>query len=623
MGDDSAVTHVSDAGDDLALLRAFEPVLRLTAGEYFVPVGVREWVERARLWRRGPDGRLVEVAAPGELTLDTLAELGIRYDGAPLALSGLPQEPTRLQRARAWFRAVRPHFRASDRLARVGLAGRVVDVLGRASLLFRGAVPGGSAAAAVLVQDEHLDAAHPRYHGRVLRDGDWVVLQYWFFYGFNNWRSGFSGVNEHEGDWEQVTVFLDATTPEPTVADPTTDPTDPTEPPYQASYQPPTGALPTPRWVVYSSHDEVGDDLRRRWDDPDLTLVGRHPVVHVGAGSHSGAFLPGEYLVTVVPPRWGGVVGALRWLAKLVTPWTRAAQGGGLGIPYVDYARGDGVTIGPTGQLPWTPVVVDDSTPWVRDYRGLWGHDTRDRLGGERGPAGPRYERDGTVRASWGDPVGWAGLAKVAPNPEQELAALRAWVARLEEDVAGLDDEVAAERATLAAGAASVSPSAADAAAFAQREQALHERRMERVRLKDQLHLATRRIADGAPALGPHDHLRHRRLPLTREERVRERLLLAWSVVSTPLLLGVLAYVLLPGTARRPLLLAGALALVLSVEALARGYLGAYLRRLLLVALVLAAGEVLVAYWQWVVVGLFVLGALVVLVVNLRDTLRR
>ena len=42
-------------------------------------------------------------------------------------------------------------------------------------------------------------------------------------------------------------------------------------------------------------------------------------------------------------------------------------------------------------------MLIDDETPWVRDYRGLWGLDTRDRFGGERAPAGPRYERDGTV----------------------------------------------------------------------------------------------------------------------------------------------------------------------------------------------------------------------------------
>ncbi|MBK7623007.1 MAG: hypothetical protein IPJ14_10190 [Kineosporiaceae bacterium] len=85
---------------------------------------------------------------------------------------------------------------------------------------------------------------------------------------------------------------------------------------------------------------------------------------------------------------------------------------------------------GPAGDA-WHPVVINESTGWVRDYRGLWGHDTRDRLGGERGPAGPRYERDGTVRQSWADPVGWAGLAKVAPNADVEAALIGARLAEL------------------------------------------------------------------------------------------------------------------------------------------------------------------------------------------------
>ena len=47
-------------------------------------------------------------------------------------------------------------------------------------------------------------------------------------------------------------------------------------------------------WVAFSSHDETGDDLRRRCDDPDITWVDHtHPVVYAGAGSHSGAYLPG------------------------------------------------------------------------------------------------------------------------------------------------------------------------------------------------------------------------------------------------------------------------------------------------------------------------------------------
>ena len=197
----------------------------------------------------------------------------------------------------------------------------------------------------------------------MVRSDGWVVCQYWFFYAFNNWRSGFSGVNEHEADWEQVTVFLDGTG---TLDD---------------------DGLPPPRWVVFSAHDETGDDLRRRWDDPDLTTVdGRHPVVFAGAGSHSGAYLPGDYLITVAPPSWGGVIPAVRRLAKLFAPWARAAQGAGLGIPYIDYARGDGPSIGPSAELPGTPSSSTSRRPWVRDYRGLWGHDTKDRLGGERGP---------------------------------------------------------------------------------------------------------------------------------------------------------------------------------------------------------------------------------------------
>ena len=34
------------------------------------------------------------------------------------------------------------------------------------------------------------------------------MCQYWFFYAYNNWRSGFHGVNDHESDWELVSVYL-------------------------------------------------------------------------------------------------------------------------------------------------------------------------------------------------------------------------------------------------------------------------------------------------------------------------------------------------------------------------------------------------------------------------------
>ena len=180
----------------------------------------------------------------------------------------------------------------------------MVDALNRVSLVFRGSVPGGSAVRSFLLQRDHLAPDQPTYHGRVVRDGYWIVCQYWLFYSFNNWRSAFGGVNEHEADWEQVTVYLDG------------------------SGEVDGDGLPTPRWVVFSAHDETGDDLRRRWDDPDLGVVdGRHPVVFAGAGSHSGAYLPGDYLITIPAPTLGGVIRVFRWLGRVITPWSRTGDG--------------------------------------------------------------------------------------------------------------------------------------------------------------------------------------------------------------------------------------------------------------------------------------------------------
>ena len=158
------------------------------------------------------------------------------------------------------------------RLARGGLLPRIVDALFSLSFFMRGRVPAASAAAA------ELDYFHMRaqrevftYYGRVVRQNHWTVLQYWFFYCYNNWRSGFGGVNDHESDWEMISVYL-----------------------YEDN-----GHL-VPEWVAYASHDFHGDDLRRRWDDAgQLNLEDGHPVVYAGAGSHASYFQKGEYQAEV------------------------------------------------------------------------------------------------------------------------------------------------------------------------------------------------------------------------------------------------------------------------------------------------------------------------------------
>ena len=176
------------------------------------------------------------------------------------------------------LRDPRNRFRADvARLARVGYASRFLDAIFSLTLFLRGRVPGDSAAAAM----HRLPARRPEaeriypYYGRVVRENGWIVLQYWIFYPFNNWRSGFFGANDHEADWEMIAIYL---------------------------YERADGEV-APAWVAYASHDFHGDDLRRAWDDAEeLERVGEHPVVYVGAGSHAAYFRRGEYVTEIEVP---------------------------------------------------------------------------------------------------------------------------------------------------------------------------------------------------------------------------------------------------------------------------------------------------------------------------------
>ena len=83
---------------------------------------------------------------------------------------------------------------------------------------------------------------------------DTVVVQYWFWWIFNDWN------DKHEGDWEMVQVVFDADSAEQalTVA---------------------------PRQVVFAQHEGA---QYVEWDDEaDLVRDGDRVVTHPGAGSHA------------------------------------------------------------------------------------------------------------------------------------------------------------------------------------------------------------------------------------------------------------------------------------------------------------------------------------------------
>ena len=592
---------------DLALLRAHEPVIRYTHGELFLPTAVGPYVQRCSLWIHEPGtppDSAELLVPPGELSLDALAALGRDRRDRSLELRFVEQ---RLRGAamRAWRRADRPRLRGAARLASVGVLARTVDSFLRLSLLLRGRTPGGTAAAAEVAAREHLELQRRAYYGRVVRDGDYVVLQYWLFHVFNDWRSTFAGVNDHEADWELVAVYL----------------TD-------------QGEGLQPRWVAASCHDHAGDELRRRWDDPRLLREGDHPVIFAGAGSHAGGFEAGDVVVSVALPVLRRIVeGAARAWRRLA-PWSRwSPPAGAFGLPFVDYLRGDGTVVGPGQAQAWEACVVSDATPWVRDYRGLWGLDTHDVFGGERAPAGPRYERGGAVRASWADPLGWAGLQKEPPSESAAAEDLRERVRALDARVEQLDQVIDVERTALRGTAAELraleehaglQPHASVLRAEVRRaERDLAARYVERARLADAAAVNREHLDRPPRPLAPDAH---RPSPAAADHRKRPRMLRVWGALSTPLLVGTIVVLLLGPPLAFLSSLVLFVVLFLGIEAAARARLLSFLVGVALTALTLALAVVLVTgllqNWRVVLAALLGLVALVLLVVNVRE-LRR
>jgi VPS62-like protein len=112
------------------------------------------------------------------------------------------------------------------------------------------------------------EGAHPTVYFHVTKyddTGDYAI-QYWFLYIFN------FRLNEHESDWEQITVRLDADK--------------------------------NPVSALYSAH-EGGNT--RAWSE--LQKDGEHPIVYPALGSHANYFTPGRHRVQVGCKR---VIGSIK-----------------------------------------------------------------------------------------------------------------------------------------------------------------------------------------------------------------------------------------------------------------------------------------------------------------------
>lgn len=289
----------------------------------------------------------------------------------------------------------------------------------------------------------------PVYYGRVLRETDsqnnsWTILQYHFFYAFNDWRLAANGMNHHEGDWEMTAVYLKNDSP-------------------YALLLSQHGAGNIEPWEgVIKARDKQGNETT-------------HPVVYVALGSHANYSKPDVIRSPSMykPGRLQRILywmdGIIHTLFMLINPDQKARQIALKEIQakrtkflaedafmylrdeadhYVvslpmEIASGDGFRIGFQGDnlkegvvksssyikrvmsdrktsrpkvKEWGRVLLNSEPGWVQ-YKGLWG--VKSLLSEESGPPGPKWDKpikgqtgvDERVR--WGKPLDWlAALEK-------------------------------------------------------------------------------------------------------------------------------------------------------------------------------------------------------------------
>ncbi len=282
----------------------------------------------------------------------------------------------------------------------------------------------------------------PVYYGRVLRekDGDcnqWTILQYHFFYAFNDWRLAANGMNHHEGDWEMVAVYLK------------------NDSPYAVLFSQ-HGAGNIEKWEkTRKAIDKLGDETT-------------HPVVYVALGSHANYSKPevirspSMYTPGRLQRLLFRVDGWIHYLFLLFNPNQKARQIAlremqsrrnifaedafldlrdeadhyVVSLP-MEIAAGDGFRIGYQGDnlregvvksssylkrvmsdrrttrphvKEWKRVSLNPEPDWVQ-YKGLWG--VKSMLKDESGPPGPKWDRPQKnvpgvkERKRWGRPLDW------------------------------------------------------------------------------------------------------------------------------------------------------------------------------------------------------------------------
>ncbi len=245
---------------------------------------------------------------------------------AYLATGEISEKVTSVEEQRQWEKSTEKNEKTVRSLSIPQPLEGIMEQLRRSRILSLFALPQELLDAAIK-QYQELMAPQPQYtyHYRVARAGEYLILQYWFFYAYNNWATPHGGVNDHEGDWETIMLFF------------------------------PRGAT-EPEFAAYSAHEYKGKKITLPWNE--VAKRGTHSEVWVGRGSHANYFKPAIYDLADYAKGDGITVGfgKHKWTAReplLADKWVQDYAGGW----GVRYGVGNSGPTGPAFKEAWrTPL---------------------------------------------------------------------------------------------------------------------------------------------------------------------------------------------------------------------------------------------------------------------------
>ncbi len=376
------------ASDELHL--KYAPIMRFSRGERFSPMSVNDFLSYSSLYVKGQSAPALK---PGQVTPDELAG---RYNSPDTFLRSVTAGPLQgMQVVGDWgLAAVRliyewaqnPIVAWNEEIARSAynwltektrpaarlfwwnnLLPHVFASKGLTQELPRFKLPQDARNSAIANYQASQGAnRNYTYYYRTVQQGSYLDLQYWFFYGYNDWAGGYDGFNDHEGDWEGLHVFFKLYGQRP---------------------------VEPPAHLCYVGHHSR---MTKAWDHPEVQKTGTHPIVYVGAGSHACYPQPKQY--------------PLMALYNLI-----------------DYATGESFTL---DHSEWKSRISLETLPWLLTYRGSWGTRywlplewaskalgllavaiaKEVELPGVSAPRGPKFSDEGGERETWNAPLTFAGI---------------------------------------------------------------------------------------------------------------------------------------------------------------------------------------------------------------------